>query len=109
LIGGRWGHQMVLSNSNTSLIVFAGDSIDKLGNQGLINDIWECDLSTFKWRFIFGNQTANTNSTYTSPYGIIGSRNYFTKIIHPNGSLFVFGGFGYDAFGNESRHQIRRL
>lgn len=97
-IGSREDFDMVLHPNNT-LYVFGGYARDQGGNLGEINDLWEFNLNTLKWTFIGGNTTINVYGKYTFPYRI-GARKAHKMVLHPNNSLIVFGGEGYDGGAN---------
>lgn len=50
-------------------------------------------------QFILGNTTRNQG---IKP-GFIGARQSQTMVLHPNNSLYVFGGRGYDASNTEGK------
>lgn len=59
--------------------------------------MWKFDFNIMRWIFLIGNKTAQEKGIYTTPYGLPGSRQLTTMIVHPNNSLFLHGGEGYDS------------
>jgi hypothetical protein len=98
LLGSRFQFSMVYYDKNDSLIVFAGQGYDSVGNAGLLNDLWGFSFKTMAWEYLSGNDTTNAYSDYNN--GVIGCRSgqsmvYYSK----NNSLLIFGGDGPDDNG----------
>jgi N-acetylneuraminic acid mutarotase len=46
-------------HANGKLYLFGGNGIDRLGNQGLLSDFWEYDISSGLWRWLKGSDLVN--------------------------------------------------
>lgn len=92
--------------------MFGGEGIDYNGHDGLLNDVWEFDLTdgpcafdttygtqTFtncKWIWQAGSDVASQPTTGTFPGGRWGA-SFYTDNAH---NLWMFGGQGVDSSGN---------
>ena len=83
--------------------MFGGNGYDLLGNQGLLNDLWKYDPTTNTWIWISG---ANVFSQ-VGVYGLMGvpsntvkpgSRHSAKSWLDASGNIYIYGGYGYDAF-----------
>ena len=64
--GGR--HEAVTwSDANGNLWLFGGEGNDSVGTAfGILNDLWMYNISSGKWTWVAGSNTANQNGTYPS-------------------------------------------
>ena len=74
-------------------------------NGGIYGDLWKYDVATNFWTWINGNAGLNTPGSYgtqgvSSPTNHPGARGYGTiGWVDSSGNLWMFAGWGYDAFG----------
>jgi len=99
--GSRQGHTMSYISSTQSLLVFGGNGYDfNSPSPGLLNDLWQYDISGKIWTFLTQNKSSGVKSTYATP-GVIGGRDSHAMALQPStNTLYVVGGTGYDASGN---------
>ena len=91
-------------DENGNLWLFGGYGYDSTANLGNLNDLWQYDITIGQWRWVSGSSTRDQTGIYgtkTIPdsANVPGSRREsvsWTK----DGSLWLFGGFGYDAHGS---------
>jgi N-acetylneuraminic acid mutarotase len=106
--GGR-NFQSSWTDSNGNFWLFGGFGDDSSTNQGYLNDLWEFNSSTNEWAWISGSSTLSC-STCNPPgvYGTLGTaaagntpggRYGSVAWTDLSGSLWLFGGFGYDSVG----------
>lgn len=86
------------------LWLFGGEGYDKNGNYGLLNDLWNFNGSVWEW--VSGSQTKSHAGIYgtrgqADSNNTPGARVYCSSVMDPNGNLWLFGGIGYDASGND--------
>jgi N-acetylneuraminic acid mutarotase len=109
--GGRWGG-VTWTDAAGNLWMFGGQGLDTQGNFGLLNDIWEFDITsgpcgwdqidgteTFtncKWIWQGGSSTLDQPTTASFPGARWGASTYTDG----SGNLWMFGGQGYDSAGN---------
>ncbi len=105
--GARWGSATWTDNDG-NLWLFGGGGYDWLGLQdGGLNDLWKYDPLANKWTWMKGSKVINQSGTYgtqgmASANNIPGARVYSATWKDNAGNLWLFGGGGYDAFGNNS-------
>ncbi len=96
----RWGAVTWTDNSN-NLWLFGGQD----ANTGLLNDLWECDLSTTppSWTYV-GGSGVNSGGSYGTK-GVTLNTNYpggrwgASARIDSTGTVWMFGGEGDDSTG----------
>lgn len=98
---GARGSSVTWTDNNNNLWLFAGNSY----NKGSFNDLWKYSLVTNQWTWIKGNSTNNQKGVYgtqgiASTINKPGARERFVSWKEANGTLWLFGGIGYDANGN---------
>jgi N-acetylneuraminic acid mutarotase len=107
--GGRDGASS-WTDSSGRLWLFGGDSFDSLGNYGWINDLWEFNPSIDEWTWIGGSNTTETLAQ-RGVYGTLGvpgignipgARWLSRTWVDSGGNLWLFGGYGVDAAGNDA-------
>jgi hypothetical protein len=91
------------THPNGDFWLFGGTGFDMSGNQGLLNDLWKWDGDV--WTRVSGSDQANHAGVYGTkgerdPANIPGSRGQSSMWIDASGNLWLFGGKGYDAYGN---------
>jgi hypothetical protein len=91
----RWG-AVTWTDSSDNLWLFGGQT----GGLAFLNDLWYFNTTSKTWTHVSGGANINgvygtqgTGSTTNLPGGRWGS----TARIDPNGNVWLFGGFGYDA------------
>jgi N-acetylneuraminic acid mutarotase len=91
-------------DSSSRLWLFGGDGYDANGNEGVLNDLWEFNLSTNQWAWMGGSSTDDQSGVYgtlgTPDAGNIpGSRADASTWIDGSGHLWLFSGDGIDVNG----------
>ena len=97
------------TDSNGSLWVFGGGTLDYQNpNETYLNDLWMFNPSTGLWTWMSGTPV----SSYSGQPGVYGTLGQFAAANVPggrdqasgwtgrDGSLWLFGGFGFDVNGN---------
>jgi hypothetical protein len=84
--------------------LFGGASVDSAGNQYGLNDLWE--YSRGQWTWVGGSSTTNASGTYgnkgvAAAGNVPGARYAANSWIDSSGHMYLFGGQGYDATGNQ--------
>jgi N-acetylneuraminic acid mutarotase len=101
--GGRHGAAS-WTDAYGNLWLLAGNGVDSAGTQDLLNDLWKYTPSVGTWAWISGSSlvraagvygTLGTPAASNSP----GARQGASALADPAGSLWLFGGQGYDAAG----------
>jgi N-acetylneuraminic acid mutarotase len=82
--------------------VFGGQGYDSAGNSGQLSDLWKYTASTGTWTWVSGSKLVNATTVYgtlgaVSPSAAPGGRSLGYTWLDPAGSLWLFGGYGYDA------------
>jgi N-acetylneuraminic acid mutarotase len=92
-----------------NLWIFGGWGYSASGSSyssNTLNDLWKYDISTNQWTWISGDSTHNQWGIYGTK-GISaasnkpGVRSSSSTWIDASGKFWLFGGYGYDAFGNQ--------
>jgi N-acetylneuraminic acid mutarotase len=109
--GARVSAVSWIDNSG-NLWLFGGDVYDWLGELGILNDLWEFNLTSKEWTWVSGaNQVATKGGGASGVYGVYGNQGVSaaTNIpgaragaaswIDSSGNLWLFGGQGYDSTG----------
>ena len=84
--------------------LFGGEGSDPVGNLGPLNDLWKFSISNGQWTWIAGSNLDNQFGIYGSQgAGAIGNtpgaRTGASAWTDAGGSLWLFGGLGYDKDG----------
>ena len=108
--GGR-GFPMTWTDLGGNLWLFGGSGYDSAGTLGALNDLWEFNPNTRQWAWIGGSSTVGGNSGQSGFYGTPGvpaasnrpgGRTQAVTWTGADGSLWLFGGRGFDAAGNQT-------
>jgi N-acetylneuraminic acid mutarotase len=80
--------------------LFGGIGVDSTGAQGYMNDLWQ--FTAGQWTWIAGSNLANQPGTYgtqgmASPANSPGARGSAVTWTDASGTLWLFGGIGYDS------------
>jgi len=86
------------------LWLFGGMGLDGAGSFGSLNDLWRFDPDTGTWTWMNGSSTKDHAGVYpaakSSKVAIgPGARYDAVSWVDPVGSLYLFGGFGFDGSG----------
>jgi N-acetylneuraminic acid mutarotase len=86
--------------------LFGGLGFDANGNWGYLNDLWEFNPSTNQWTWMAGSNAIYQHGVYgtlgTPDAGNTpGGRGYSLSWTDSSGHLWLFGGYGTDATGNQ--------
>ncbi len=97
--GARWG-SVSWRDSVGNLWLFGGSGYDSAGNEGYLNDLWKFDSTNWTW--VYGSNTVNQSGVYggATSLNIPGGRDSSVSWIDSSGTLWFFGGYGYDSAGN---------
>jgi len=115
--GARYGASS-WTGSNGNFWLFGGFGYNGAGNLGELNDLWEFNPSTNEWAWISGSSTmpatcGEFNANYCGQLGVYGTlgtpasrnvpggRDSALSWTDSAGNLWLFGGDGYDAIGND--------
>jgi N-acetylneuraminic acid mutarotase len=102
--GARYGASS-WKDANGNFWLFGGNGYDALGNQGRLNDLWKYDVVNNTWTWINGTNIIAQVGIYgiqgvSSNTVKPGSRSNAMSWFDNSGNVYLFGGFGYDAFAN---------
>jgi hypothetical protein len=92
-------------DSSGNLWLFGGASYPSWGNLApLFNDLWKFNPTTKTWTWVSGASTANQPGTYgtqgtPASTNVPGARSAAVGWIDGSGTLWLFGGNGYDSNG----------
>jgi N-acetylneuraminic acid mutarotase len=103
--GGRLGAGNWTYTSG-NLWLFGGYGCDSTGNEDELNDLWKYAPSTNQWTWISGSNIAGQSGKYgtlgsPSSSTVPGGRQSAAAWIDSSGTLWLFGGYGYDSTGDE--------
>jgi N-acetylneuraminic acid mutarotase len=98
--------EMAVSWTDTSgnLWLFGGYGYDSAGTYGALNDLWKFDGGNWTW--MNGDNSVNQKGAYsqqniTVDTNVPGAREAASAWIDKSGFLWLFGGYGYDANGQQ--------
>lgn len=86
--------------------LFGGTGYDVNGSIGQFNDLWRYNLNTKEWTWMAGSNIVNEYGVYgtqgvSDPSNTPGARGECTATwVDDDGHLWIFGGLGYDAYGD---------
>jgi len=92
-------------DTSGNLWLFGGGGYDSNGAVGYLNDLWQFSLSTGQWTWVNGSDVRNATGTYAtqgsaSGSNIPGARQAAMSWSDSSGSLWLYGGVGYDSTTN---------
>jgi N-acetylneuraminic acid mutarotase len=84
--------------------LFGGYGYSATGGLGALNDLWRYSPSTGLWTWVSGGNADNANGVYgtqgtAAVTNLPGARYSAASWIDASGTLWLFGGYGYDATG----------
>jgi N-acetylneuraminic acid mutarotase len=84
--------------------LFGGQTFDSSGNPVFLNDLWRFDGG--QWTWVSGSNLANGSGSYGTPgtaavANLPGARYASVGWVDSLGSLWLFGGAGYDEVGSQ--------
>lgn len=87
------------------LWLFGGSGVDSEDEAGLINDLWKFDSVSGQWTWIKGSNQKERSGIYgtqgvADEANVPGARRSCMTWRDAEGSLWLFGGYGYDSAGN---------
>ena len=94
------------TDASGALWLFGGYGYAAAGDSGHLNDLWRFNPNTWNWTWVKGLAGTNSNGTYGyqgEPRDINtpGARVGAAACKDASGALWLFGGWGYDCFGDE--------
>jgi len=103
--GGRWA-AATTTDAAGNFWLFGGQGLDSAGTTGLLNDLWEYNVTANQWTWFGppGSNVANQRGNYgslgtgtgtTAP----GGRQAAVLWADASGNIWLFGGFGLDSAG----------
>ena len=96
--GARWGAASWVDLTG-NFWLFGGSGLDYASNKGYLNDLWKFDGTNWTW--VSGANIVDEPGTYNTPGTIVpGARSGAVSWIDNSGSLWLFGGIGYDSAGS---------
>ena len=84
-----------------NLWLFGGYGYDVNDNEGYLNDLWEFNTSTNQWAWMGGSNINGQSDAWGNTTEVPGGRSGASTWTDGNGNLWLFGGYGYDAYGNQ--------
>jgi len=107
LPGGRWASATFTENVGgvpTNLWLFGGQGYDSAGSIGILGDLWKYNIPSGLWTWVAGSNLASPNGTYgtkgtAAVANTPGGRQAGVLWVDASGTLWLFGGFGFDATG----------
>ncbi|HWE86645.1 MAG TPA: chitobiase/beta-hexosaminidase C-terminal domain-containing protein [Terracidiphilus sp.] len=94
-------------DANGNFWLFGGEGDGQDANDvGALNDLWEFNPSTNEWAWMGGSNSVNHEGVYGTlgtpdPGNIPGARSGVSSWSDGSGNVWLFGGSGYDASGNQ--------
>jgi N-acetylneuraminic acid mutarotase len=94
-------------DSNGKFWLFGGFGHDSAGNKDALNDLWMFDPATLEWTWVSGGNVCGRSGVYgtlgsPTSSNIPGARKAAISQIDSSGSLWLFGGAGFDSAGTQS-------
>ncbi len=102
--GCRYLGSMV-SDNNGNLWLFGGYGFSSNQSYIYLNDMWKYNIASGQWTWVKGSNTASANGVYgtmgtANSSNIPGARHYHHMTKDLSGNIWLFGGYGYNNFGN---------
>jgi len=93
------------TDASGNLWLFGGYGYDSTGTVGKLNDLWQYNPGTNEWTWISGGNADNAVGVYgtraiASASNVPGARQSATSWTDSSGTLWLFGGYGYDSAGS---------
>ena len=93
------------TDASGNLWLFGGYGYDSSGTLGKLNDLWQYNPGTNEWTWINGGNADNAVGVYgtldtASASNVPGARQSATAWTDSSGTLWLFGGYGYDSAGS---------
>jgi N-acetylneuraminic acid mutarotase len=93
-------------DGSNNLWVFGGQGYDSAGHFGYMNDLWQYSPTAGAWTWESGSSTVSALAVYgtkgvASAGNVPGARGYSNGWIDAAGSLWLFGGYSYNATGTQ--------
>ena len=108
--GSRFAmRSLTWTDSTGHLWLLGGEGFDASGDHSELNDLWEFNPSTKQWAWMGGSSTVGSNGGQPGVYGALGTpaagnipggRASAASWTDHSGNLWLFGGRGFDADGN---------
>ena len=101
--GARESHQMWIDDEQ-NIWIMGGYGFDVSGEEGYLNDLWKYEIATGEWTWVAGGSQNDLAGVY-GQLGVASSANYPGSRAgsltwkDSNGLFWIFGGRGYDKFG----------
>ena len=91
-----------------NLWLFGGVGYDSTGGVGNLNDLWRYSPGTAQWTWISGGNGVNAAGAYgtqaaASASNVPGARYAASSWMDSSGTLWLFGGYGYDSTGTAGK------
>ena len=101
--GGRF-HAASWTDPSGNFWLFGGDALDANGTSGFLNDLWK--YSPGQWTWIAGSNIGLQPGVYgtqgaSNASNVPGGRGQSFTWTDASGTLWLFGGFGYDSQGTQ--------
>jgi hypothetical protein len=102
--GSRWGATARIDAAGT-VWLFGGFGYDSAHTLGLLNDLWNYNITTGLWTWVSGSNTVNQTGNYgtlgtAAASNVPGARQAGMSFIDLSGNFWLFGGFDLDSKGN---------
>lgn len=99
-LAGGW------ADSGNNLWLFGGQGYTSSAGNALFNDLWEYSTTNKTWTWVAGSSSTNQSGTYgakatAAAANTPGARYGATTWVDSSGVFWLFGGYGYDASGNQ--------
>lgn len=85
--------------------IFGGQGYDSFHSASALNDLWRYDRLTREWTWMSGSDTINAIGFYgtkgvAAASNVPGAREFMATWVDDDGDFWLFGGFGFDGYGN---------
>jgi N-acetylneuraminic acid mutarotase len=87
------------------LYLFGGEGYDINGTLGLLNDLWQFNISSHNWTWMNGSSAVGQYGVYgtigiSNSADTPGARGASATCVDSNGTFWLFGGYGYGSSGS---------
>jgi N-acetylneuraminic acid mutarotase len=102
------------TDGNGNMWLLGGFGIDAAVTQGLLNDFWEFSPATKVWTWIGGSYLVGGQSIYgtlgmSAAANRPGGRSEAVRWTDNSGNFWLFGGYGYANYANETQGSLNDL